>query len=74
MGSHTCWPRELHTQVLQSTELRVPGTQEEEEEEEEESVVQSAGQSPSLPGTCSPARSVLVEHQLTPSSTVVQLE
>ena len=42
--------------------------------EEEESVVQSAGQSPSLPGTCSPARSVLVEHQLTPSSTVVQLE
>ena len=71
MRSDTCWPRELHTQVLQSTEERVPGTQEEEEDDEE---VHSVGHSPSLPGTWSPARSVLVEHQLTPSSAVVQLE
>ena len=71
----TCCPRELQTQVLQSTELRDPGTH------TGVGVVvvvdtepgHEAGHVPSLPATCSPCWVVRVLHQLTPSSTVVQV-
>jgi len=68
----TCWPTELQTQVLQSTELRVPGTQSPGWLVVEETELQSAGHVPSLPGTCSPSWVVAVLHQLTPSPAVVQ--
>jgi len=73
----TAWPRELHTQVLQSMVKVLPGVQEVEPEPEPEpepelpSTGQEAGQVPSEPGTCSPAAVILVLHQGPAWSTVV---
>jgi len=73
----TAWPRELHTQVLQSMVKVLPGVQEEDPEPEPEpepelpSTGQEAGQVPSEPGTCSPAAVILVLHQGPVWSTVV---
>jgi len=71
----TAWPRELHTQVLQSMVKVLPGVQEEDPEPEPEpelpSTGQEAGQVPSEPGTCSPAAVILVLHQGPAWSTVV---
>jgi len=61
----TASPRELQTQVLQSTVKEVPGVQGVEVEPPEVPPVtgQVEGQKPSEPGMCSPAAVMLVLHQ-----------
>lgn len=61
----TASPRELQTQVLQSTVKEVPGVQGVEVEGPEVPPVtgQVEGQKPSEPGMCSPAAVMLVLHQ-----------
>jgi len=61
----TASPRELQTQVLQSTVKEVPGVQGVDVEPPEVPPVtgQVEGQKPSEPGMCSPAAVMLVLHQ-----------
>ena len=68
----TASPRELQTQVLQSTVKEVPGVQGEEVEPPElpPTTGQEEGQNPSDPATCSPAAVMLVLHQAELWSTV----
>ena len=68
----TASPRELQTQVLQSTVKEVPGVQGEEVEPPElpPTTGQEEGQNPSDPATCSPAAVMLVLHQAWLWSTV----
>jgi len=70
----TAWPRELQTQVLQSTVKEEPGVQGEEEPPEPPepppTTGQVLGQDPSDPAICSPPAVMLVLHQGPDWSTV----
>jgi len=72
----TASPRELQTQVLQSTVKEVPGVQGElpDPPDPPPTTGQVAGQVPSLPGTCSPAAVTVVLHQGPGWSTVAHCE
>jgi len=67
----TAWPRELQTQVLQSTVKEEPGVQGEEEPPDPPPTTgQVEGQNPSDPAICSPPAVTLVLHQGPDWSTV----
>ena len=72
----TASPRELQTQVLQSTVKEVPGVQGElpDPPDPPPTTGHVAGQVPSLPGTCSPAAVRVVLHQGPGWSTVAHCE